>query len=71
MQGNDIKFFYFDKAASSTEEVQSYSILIQEDSFQRSDGFPTNREHLLMALADVDYILIRAITADEGTTETR
>lgn len=42
-----------------TEEITSFSIPIHEDFWTRADGFLVNREHLLMALADVDFILIR------------
>ena len=38
----------------------SFNIKIHEDFWTRTDGLLVGREHLLMALADVDFILIRA-----------
>lgn len=40
--------------------TQSYSIPIIESYWQRVDGTPYNRENLLMALADVEHIFIKA-----------
>ena len=34
-----------------------------ESSWQRQDGQIMSREHMLMALADVEYILIKATLA--------
>ncbi|XP_061235502.1 basement membrane-specific heparan sulfate proteoglycan core protein isoform X3 [Neopsephotus bourkii] len=39
---------------------QAFEIVFQEQYWQRPDGQPATREHLLMALADLDEILIRA-----------
>ncbi|KAM9521181.1 basement membrane-specific heparan sulfate proteoglycan core protein isoform 5-T5 [Guaruba guarouba] len=39
---------------------QAFEILFREQYWQRPDGQPATREHLLMALADLDEILIRA-----------
>ncbi|KAM6218940.1 basement membrane-specific heparan sulfate proteoglycan core protein [Rhynchocyon petersi] len=39
---------------------KSYEILFREEFWQRADGQPATREHLLMALADLDELLIRA-----------
>ena len=38
---------------------------IHEDFWTRTDGLQVDREHLLMALADVDFILIRASDNDK------
>lgn len=35
-------------------------VRIHETDWKRFDGGDTNREHLLMALANLDHILIRA-----------
>ena len=50
------------------DEKQTFNVQIHEDSWMRTDGLLINREHLLMALADVDFILIRA-TDTKDTTE--
>ncbi|XP_040441615.1 LOW QUALITY PROTEIN: basement membrane-specific heparan sulfate proteoglycan core protein [Falco naumanni] len=39
---------------------QTFEIVFREQYWQRPDGQPATREHLLMALADLDEILIRA-----------
>ncbi|XP_030363787.1 basement membrane-specific heparan sulfate proteoglycan core protein isoform X2 [Strigops habroptila] len=39
---------------------QPFKIIFREQYWQRPDGQPATREHLLMALADLDEILIRA-----------
>ena len=36
------------------------SIVIKENEWQREDGRSADREHLLMVLADLDRILIKA-----------
>ena len=38
---------------------------IHEDFWTRTDGLQVDREHLLMALADVDFILVRASDNDK------
>ena len=48
--------------------AKSYSIDIHEDFWMRNDKLLVDREHLLMALANVDFILIRA-TNTEGTLD--
>jgi len=39
---------------------KTFVVPILEDNWQRPDGILINREHLLMALADVDGIYIKA-----------
>ena len=48
--------------------AKSYSIDIHEDFWMRNDKLLVDREHLLMALANIDFILIRA-TNTEGTLD--
>ncbi|XP_062871277.1 basement membrane-specific heparan sulfate proteoglycan core protein isoform X2 [Trichomycterus rosablanca] len=43
-----------------TRETRSFEIIFREEFWQRADGMPATREHLLMLLADLDDILIRA-----------
>lgn len=44
------------------------SVKLLEQNWQRTDGQVANREHLLMALAGLKYILIKA-TYTTGTKE--
>lgn len=41
-------------------EAQTVEVPLLEQYWQRHDGKPANREHLLMALADLKSILIKA-----------
>ncbi|XP_060061512.1 basement membrane-specific heparan sulfate proteoglycan core protein isoform X2 [Erinaceus europaeus] len=41
-------------------ERKSYEIIFREEFWRRMDGQPATREHLLMALADLDELLVRA-----------
>nr|XP_023491330.1 basement membrane-specific heparan sulfate proteoglycan core protein isoform X9 [Equus caballus] len=41
-------------------ERKSYEIIFREEFWRRPDGQPATREHLLMALADLDELLVRA-----------
>ncbi|XP_039710566.1 basement membrane-specific heparan sulfate proteoglycan core protein isoform X7 [Pteropus medius] len=41
-------------------ERKSYEIVLREEFWRRPDGQPATREHLLMALADLDELLVRA-----------
>ncbi|XP_059622285.1 basement membrane-specific heparan sulfate proteoglycan core protein isoform X2 [Phlebotomus argentipes] len=66
---NDITILHFRKDEIRPTAPQSYSVPIIEQHWQRSDGKEVNREHLLMALADVSYIFIKATyttTTDEA-----
>ncbi|XP_058266507.1 basement membrane-specific heparan sulfate proteoglycan core protein-like isoform X2 [Hemibagrus wyckioides] len=41
-------------------ETRQFQFIFREEYWQRPDGMPATREHLLMVLADLDDILIRA-----------
>ena len=66
-QSNDIQLLYFGREQIEPNRPQSISVPILEQYWQRQDGQSTNREHLIMALADVEAILIKATY----TTNTR
>ena len=55
LQGNDIRLVHY-----PNESMSINSIPIHEDSWMREDGLMVDREHLLMALADLDFILVQA-----------
>lgn len=59
LQSNDIVFVHYRKDGVPPAGPQSYSVPIWEDEWQRLDGNTVNREHLLMALADVSAIFIK------------
>ncbi|XP_050953195.1 basement membrane-specific heparan sulfate proteoglycan core protein isoform X16 [Labeo rohita] len=43
-----------------SRESQDFEIVFREEHWQRPDGMPATREHLMMVLADLDDVLIRA-----------
>ncbi|XP_074414523.1 basement membrane-specific heparan sulfate proteoglycan core protein isoform X2 [Zonotrichia albicollis] len=57
--GNDITLVAY-QPDLSPRTPQAFEIIFREQYWQRPDGQPATREHLLMALADLDEILIRA-----------
>ncbi|XP_072040765.1 basement membrane-specific heparan sulfate proteoglycan core protein-like [Amphiura filiformis] len=59
IKGNDITLIYTG-VDLQPRETRTIQIPIHESSFQRPDQNPATREHLLMALADLEYILIRS-----------
>ncbi|XP_069692113.1 basement membrane-specific heparan sulfate proteoglycan core protein isoform X26 [Periplaneta americana] len=64
---NDIRLLYFGRDQIEPNRPQTITVPMLEQFWQRHDGQSTNREHLLMALADVEAILIKATY----TTNTR
>ena len=61
-QGNDIRFLHYSEAVGQSEKGHHYKVLLHESQWERVDrqGQKANREHMMMALADLDYILIKA-----------
>ncbi|XP_071805292.1 basement membrane-specific heparan sulfate proteoglycan core protein-like isoform X3 [Asterias amurensis] len=57
--GNNIRLIYQDRPLQPGE-TRTNSIQLIEDNFRRPDQGPITREFFLMALADVEYIFIRA-----------
>ncbi|XP_066493850.1 basement membrane-specific heparan sulfate proteoglycan core protein isoform X4 [Tiliqua scincoides] len=57
--GNDITLVAY-QPALQPQERKSFNIVFREQHWKRPDGQPATREHLMMALADLDEILIRA-----------
>ncbi|XP_041275343.1 basement membrane-specific heparan sulfate proteoglycan core protein isoform X4 [Onychostruthus taczanowskii] len=57
--GNDITLVAY-QPDLTPRTPQAFEIIFREQYWQRPDGQPATREHLLMALADLDEILIRA-----------
>ncbi|KAG8188529.1 hypothetical protein JTE90_004764 [Oedothorax gibbosus] len=67
IMGNGIVLVYRHPELIRQSALNSISIPMYETSWLRSDGQPATREHLLMTLADLDGILIKA-TYTGGTT---
>ncbi|XP_071052422.1 basement membrane-specific heparan sulfate proteoglycan core protein isoform X15 [Onthophagus taurus] len=64
---NHIKLSYYHKQSIQPNTIQTVSVPLLEQYWQRNDGQKTYREHLLMALAELEAILIKATY----TTNTR
>ncbi|XP_060793462.1 basement membrane-specific heparan sulfate proteoglycan core protein isoform X4 [Neoarius graeffei] len=60
--GNDITLLARQdwRRGLATRETRNFEFIFREEYWQRPDGMPATREHLLMVLADLDDILIRA-----------
>lgn len=67
---NDITLLHFRQDELQPSIPQSYSLIINERQFTRPDGLQVQREHFLMALADVDEIMVKATytTTTDRTT---
>nr|XP_035965226.1 basement membrane-specific heparan sulfate proteoglycan core protein isoform X18 [Halichoerus grypus] len=57
--GNNIMLVASQPALQGSER-KSFEIVFREEFWRRPDGQPATREHLLMALADLDELLVRA-----------
>lgn len=57
---NDIEILHYRREEVAPSGSQAYVVPILEGNWQRSDGNIVNREHLLMTLADVSDIFIKA-----------
>ncbi|XP_057175223.1 basement membrane-specific heparan sulfate proteoglycan core protein isoform X6 [Triplophysa rosa] len=60
--GNDITLVARQpwRRSLGARESKHFEIIFREEHWQRPDGMPATREHLMMVLADLDDILIRA-----------
>lgn len=67
LQDNQINLLYFGRDYPQPNSNQSFSVPLLEQYWQRADGQKADREHLLMTLADLKAILIKATY----TTNTR
>ncbi|XP_052285983.1 basement membrane-specific heparan sulfate proteoglycan core protein-like isoform X3 [Dreissena polymorpha] len=60
ISGNDIDLLHRGQVNVQPGRPVSVAIMMYEQNWFRVDGQPATREHLLMALADLKYILIQA-----------
>ncbi|KAJ8016910.1 hypothetical protein DPEC_G00012250 [Dallia pectoralis] len=60
--GNDITLVARQpwQRGQGTRESRQFEVVFREENWRRPDGMPATREHLMMVLADVDDILVRA-----------
>ncbi|XP_075408101.1 basement membrane-specific heparan sulfate proteoglycan core protein isoform X2 [Tenrec ecaudatus] len=60
LRGNDIVLEHHAPREPSPGQPTSFTVPFREQAWQRSDGQPATREHLLMALAGINTLLIQA-----------
>ncbi|KAI4497448.1 hypothetical protein M0802_007459 [Mischocyttarus mexicanus] len=60
ISANDIKLLYYSRKSPEPNSQQSFTVPLLEQYWQRADGTTADREHLLMALADIRAINIKA-----------
>ncbi|XP_067873656.1 basement membrane-specific heparan sulfate proteoglycan core protein isoform X2 [Heterodontus francisci] len=70
LQGNSIFLEHYTAKRPQPGIPSTFSVPFKESAWRRADGQPSTREHLLMALANVNVFMIRA-SYTEGTTESR
>ncbi|XP_076597098.1 basement membrane-specific heparan sulfate proteoglycan core protein isoform X2 [Chaetodon auriga] len=61
--GNDITLVArqpWQRRQQGSRETHQFEVAFKEENWRRPDGMPATREHLMMVLADLDDILIRA-----------
>uniref|UniRef100_A0A3P8UCW4 Heparan sulfate proteoglycan 2 n=1 Tax=Amphiprion percula TaxID=161767 RepID=A0A3P8UCW4_AMPPE len=66
--GNDITLVALQpwtRRQQGSRETKQFEIVFREENWRRPDGMPATREHLMMLLADLDDILIRASYSSE------
>lgn len=67
-QENKIRLLHYSRESVEPNTLKITSVKLLEQNWQRPDGQVANREHLLMALAGLKFILIKA-TYTTGTKE--
>ncbi|XP_045912374.1 basement membrane-specific heparan sulfate proteoglycan core protein-like isoform X7 [Micropterus dolomieu] len=66
--GNDITLVArqpWQRRQQGSRETHQFEVVFKEENWRRPDGMPATREHLMMVLADLDDILIRASFSTE------
>ncbi|POI32121.1 hypothetical protein CIB84_004127, partial [Bambusicola thoracicus] len=67
LQGNGISLKYFSDASPMLGVPTTVTVPFRERAWRRADGRDATREHLLMALADIDVLMIRASYSEQPT----
>nr|CAE51322.1 basement membrane-specific heparan sulfate proteoglycan core protein precursor [Gallus gallus] len=65
LQGNGISLKYFSDASPMLGVPTTVTVPFRERAWRRADGRDATREHLLMALADIDVLMIRASYSEQ------
>uniref|UniRef100_A0A914YQA6 Basement membrane-specific heparan sulfate proteoglycan core protein n=1 Tax=Panagrolaimus superbus TaxID=310955 RepID=A0A914YQA6_9BILA len=65
IKGNEITLQHRARIQLIPDRENVIDVPIMESEWERSDGQPTTREHLLMALADLDSVLIKLSYNDD------
>ncbi|XP_076631096.1 terribly reduced optic lobes isoform X1 [Colletes latitarsis] len=60
ISANDINLLYFSGKSPDPNTLQNFTVPLLEQYWQRNDGTQADREHMLMALADIRAIRIKA-----------
>ncbi|XP_048508165.1 basement membrane-specific heparan sulfate proteoglycan core protein isoform X9 [Athalia rosae] len=60
ISSNDINLLYYSGKQLEPNTAETFTVPLLEDHWQRNDGTTADREHLLMALADIQGIRIKA-----------
>ncbi|XP_054009839.1 basement membrane-specific heparan sulfate proteoglycan core protein-like isoform X3 [Hylaeus anthracinus] len=60
ISANNINLLYFSRESPEPNTPQTFTVPLLEQFWQRTDGTQADREHMLMALADVSAIRIKA-----------
>nr|XP_006821841.1 PREDICTED: basement membrane-specific heparan sulfate proteoglycan core protein-like [Saccoglossus kowalevskii] len=60
LQGNDITLYHYSEKSVSTNGITAYQVPFYETYWKRRDGAPAMRVMLMMALADIDLLMVRA-----------
>ena len=60
IRGNGIQMDYFANHTDSNGK-RFFSVFIHERNWKRDDGLAVDREHMLMALADLSHVMIEAL----------
>ncbi|XP_076180736.1 terribly reduced optic lobes isoform X6 [Ptiloglossa arizonensis] len=60
ISANDINLMYFSRKFPDPNTPQTFTVPLLEQYWQRNDGTQADREHMLMALADIRAIRIKA-----------
>ncbi|XP_015437459.1 PREDICTED: basement membrane-specific heparan sulfate proteoglycan core protein [Dufourea novaeangliae] len=60
ISANDINLLYFSRESPEANSPQTFTVPLLEQYWQRTDGTQADREHLLMALADIRAVRIKA-----------
>ena len=70
LQGNDIMFVHFSEPVEAGPSGHKYRVLMHESAWERLDrpGTPASREYMMMALAGLDNILVKAAHSERTST---